>query len=65
MGKIEQVGLELRKVSQGDFRQSRESLDHFIKNESQLTEEFENLIQRLKRDMAAGKAAPVHELKGS
>ena len=65
MGKIEEVGSGLRKVSQGDFRQLRESLDHFINNESQLTEEFENLIQRSERDMAAGKAAPVHELKRS
>jgi hypothetical protein len=65
MGKIEQVGSELRTGLQGDFRQTRQSLDDFIKNESQLTGEFENLIQRSERDMAAGKAAPVHELKRS
>jgi hypothetical protein len=41
MGKIEQVGLELRTVSHADFRQTPASLDHFIKNESQLTEVFE------------------------
>ena len=65
MGKIEQVGSELRKVSQTEFCQTRESLDNFIKNDSQLTREFENLIQRSERDMAAAKAAPVHELKRS
>jgi hypothetical protein len=52
MGKIEQVGSELREVSQPDFRQTRELLAH--------------LIQRSQREhMAAEKAAPVHELKGS
>jgi hypothetical protein len=65
MGKIERVGSELRKVSQKDFRQTRESLDDFIKNESQLTEEFGNLIQWSNCDLAPGKAAPAHELKRS
>ena len=65
MGKIERVGSELRKVSQEDFRQTRESLHDFIKNESELTEEFGNLIQWSKCDVAPGKAAPAHELKRS
>jgi len=66
MGKIEQVGSKLRKVSQGDFSQTRESLDDFIKKQSQLTVEFGSLIQRSQPDdIAAGKVAPVHELKRS
>jgi len=52
-------------VSHGDLRQTRESLDGSIKHGSQVTEEFENLIQWSKCDMAAGKAAPAHELKRS
>jgi len=65
MGKIEEVGSGLRKVSHGDLRQTRESLDGSIKHGSQVTEEFENLIQWSKCDMAAGKAAPALELKRS
>ena len=65
MAKIEQVGSELRKLSHGHLRQTRESFDDFIENGSILTDEFENLMQRSKCDIAAGKAAPVHELKRS
>ena len=65
MGEIEEAVSGLRKVSHADLRETRESLDDCIKNESKLTEEFENLIQRSKCNMAVGKAAPVHELKRS
>ena len=52
VSKIEQVESELSKLSQAELREIREWLD-------------EDSIQRSKRDMAAGKAARVHELKGS
>jgi hypothetical protein len=52
VSKTEQVESELRKLSQAELREMREWLD-------------EDSIQRSERDMAAGKAARVHELKGS
>jgi molecular chaperone GrpE (heat shock protein) len=65
VSKIEQMESELRKLSQAELRQIREWLDDFIEDELEFTAEFENSIQRLERDMAAGKAARVREPKGS
>jgi len=66
MGKIEEAGSGLRKLSHGQLRKTRESLDDFIKKQSQLTVEFGSLIQWSQHDdIAAGKVAPVHELKRS
>jgi len=63
--KIEQVESELRKLSQAELRQIRAWLDDSVENELEFSDEFEDSIQRSERDMAAGKAARVHELKGS
>ena len=64
MSKVEQVESELRKLSQDELRQIREWLDDIIEDELEFTPEFENSIQQSERDMAAGKAARVHEPKG-
>ena len=65
VSKVEQMESELRKLSQAELRQIREWLDNFIEDELEFTSEFENSIQQSERDMAAGKAAPAHELKRS
>src|SRR2546425_7325831 len=63
VSKVEQMEAELRNLSQAELRQIREWLDDLIEDELEFTPEFENSIQRSERDMAAGKAARVRELK--
>jgi hypothetical protein len=65
VSKVEQMELELRKLSQAELRQIREWLDDFIEDELEFTPEFQNSIQRSERDMAAEKAARVREPEGS
>lgn len=65
MSKVEQVELELRKLSQAELRQIREWLDDIIEDNLEFTSEFEDSIQKAERDMAHGKAARVREPEGS
>src|SRR6266480_1130504 len=61
---VEQMELELRKLSQAELRQIREWLDDFIEDKLEFTPEFENSIQQAERDMAGGKSARVREREG-
>ena len=56
---------ELRKLSQAELRQIRESLDDMIEDELEFTPEFERSVQEAERDMAEGKSARVREPEGS
>jgi ribosome biogenesis protein Nip4 len=59
VSKVEQVESELRKLSQAELRQIRESLDDIIEDEPEFTSEFEHSIQQAERDMAIGKSVRV------
>ncbi len=65
MSKVEQMEAELRKLSQTELRQIRESLDDMIEGELEFTPEFERSISQAERDMAEGKSARVREPEGS
>ena len=52
---VEQMEMELRKLSQAELRQIRNRLDDLIEDELEFTPEFENSIQQAERDMADGK----------
>ncbi len=62
---VEQMELELRKLSQAELRQIREWLDDFIEDELEFTPEFEQSIRQAELDMAEGKSARVREPEGS
>ena len=61
MSKVEQMEVELRKLSQSELRQIREWLDDMIEDELQFTPEFERSVEQAERDMADGKSARVRE----
>ena len=65
MSKIEEMEVELRKLSQTELRQIRAWLDDIIEDELEFTSEFEQAIQRSERDMAEGRTARVREPEGS
>jgi hypothetical protein len=64
VSKIEQIELELRKLSQAELCQIREWLDEVIEDDLEFTPELENSIQQAERDMAAGESARVREPEG-
>lgn len=65
MSKVEQIEVELRKLSQGELRQIREWLDDVIEDELEFSPEFEQTIRQAESDMATGKASRVREPEGS
>ena len=65
MSKVEQMEIELRKLSQAELRQIREWLDDVIEDNLEFTPEFEESIRQAERDMAEGKSVRVREPKGS
>jgi len=65
VSKVEQMEMELRKLSQAELRQIREWLDGLIEDELEFTPEFERSIQKAERDMAEGESARVREPEGS
>jgi hypothetical protein len=65
MSKIEEMEVELRKLSQTELRQIRAWLDDIIEDELEFTPEFERAIQRSERDMAEGRTARVREPESS
>jgi ribosome biogenesis protein Nip4 len=65
VSKVEQMEVELRKLSQAELRQIREWLDDIIEDELEFTSEFEASIRHAERDMAQGKSARVREPEGS
>ena len=65
MSKVEQMEIELRKLSQPELRQIREWLDDVIEDELEFTPEFEESIRRSERDLAEGKGTRVREPEGS
>ena len=65
MSKVEQMEVELRKLSQTELRQIREWLDDVIEDELEFTPEFEESIRKAERDMAEGKGTRVREPEGS
>jgi hypothetical protein len=65
VSKVEQMEVELRKLSQAELRQIREWLDSVIEDELEFTQEFEQSIRNAERDMTAGKSARVREPEGS
>ena len=65
MSKVEQMEVELRKLSQPELRQIREWLDDVIEDELDFTPEFERAIQHSELDMAEGRNSRVREPEGS
>jgi hypothetical protein len=61
VSKVEQMEVELRKLSQTELCQIREWLDDMIEDQLPFTPEFEHSIQQAERDMAEGKSARVRE----
>lgn len=59
MSKVEQMEVELRKLSQTELCQIREWLDDIIEDQLPFTPEFEHTIQRAECDMTEGKNARV------
>lgn len=57
VSKVEQMEVELRKLSQSELRQIRQWLDDKIEDELEFTPEFERSILKAERDMADGKSA--------
>jgi hypothetical protein len=52
VSKVEQMKIELRKLSQTELRQIREWLDDVIEDDLEFTPEFEATIRQAERDMA-------------
>jgi len=65
VSKVEQMEVELRKLSQTELCQIREWLDDIIEDELEFTPEFERSIQQAERDMVEGKSARLREPEGS
>jgi hypothetical protein len=54
MSKVEQIELELGKLSPAELRQVRDWLDDLVEDEMQFTPEFESAILESEREMSAG-----------
>lgn len=65
MSKVEQIGSELRKLSQTELRQIRTWLDDLLEDELEFTPEFEGSIRQAERDMADQKSARLREPGGA
>jgi hypothetical protein len=65
VSKVEQLEVELRKLSQPELCQIREWLDDMIEDHLPFTPEFERSIQQAEVDMAEGKSARAREPEGS
>ena len=61
VSRVEQMEIELRKLSQAELRQTPGWLDDLIEDEHEFTPEFERSIQEADRDMAGEKAVRVRE----
>ena len=54
MSKVNQIELELEKLSQAELRQVRDLLDDLIEDDLEFTTEFEASIQQSEREMSQG-----------
>jgi hypothetical protein len=54
MSKVEQIEVELGKLSPAELRQVRDWLDDLVEDEMQFTPEFESAILESEREMSAG-----------
>jgi hypothetical protein len=59
VSKVEQMETELCKLSQTELRQIRDWLDDVIEDHLEFTPEFQESIQRGKRDLAEGRFSRV------
>ena len=54
MSKVEQLEVELQKLSPTELRQVRDWLDDFVEDRLEFTPEFESAIRESEREMDSG-----------
>ena len=54
MSKVEQIEVELQKLSRAELQQVRDWLDDFVEDGMEFTGEFESAIRESEREMRSG-----------
>jgi len=54
MSKVQQIELQLQKLSSDELRQVRDWLEDFVEDRMEFTPEFESAIRESEREMSSG-----------
>ena len=61
MSNVQNIEVQLRKLSAGELREVRDWLDDFLEDQLPFTEEFESQIRQSEQEMTSGERPRVRQ----